>query len=158
MGSRWAEVSMSATGAERSSSGKVVAAVVAILIGAGGVWYFTSQQDKENAETSCHLAAAGVTALAAGLSHGRNTQEIIALSSGAISDVACRDVVESMIESPSRPVTVVVQTGNGETPLQLSRTQLTPPISGVSTCNDWLSPTLKQMCMDGRLAPPVWTP
>jgi superfamily II helicase len=149
---------MGGTGAGMSSSAKVGVVAVAIAIGVVGVGYYASQQDKENVDTACHLAASGITALAVGMSHGQSTQEIIALSSGAISDFACREVVDLMIQSPSEPVTVVINTRDGETSVQLSGTQLTPVVLDVPSCDDWLVPTAEQMCRDGELGPPLPTP
>ena len=134
---------------------KVLGGVVVLVVAIALLVVAVQNNDKEEANSACALSAAGVTAIALGLSHG-NSADAIATASGPLSAVACKELVKSLIDEPSTPRTAVVQLGNRTNrKVDLRATDfVTPSQSKLKTCLDWLTPTFRNACLNRQLSPP----
>lgn len=140
---------------EADSNAKVVAGIVAAVLGVSLLVYFVGRDDKEGANTSCTLTATGVTAIAVGLSRSSSSQAIIATAGPALGSVACREVVDSLVEQPGTPVEVEIDLGspNAQSTTVVAGSFL-PPLNDEQTCFDWIDATLELQCLQGRISPP----
>jgi hypothetical protein len=147
--SDWGVHPMSDADDQRS---KIIAGVVAVALGVAGFAYCEGKEDRQAA---CTLSAAGVTAIATGLSRGRNAQSIIALAGPTLGAAACRDLVEALVEQPSTPVPVTVNLGDEFRPGRVTASDFIPPTpSRPRTCLDWIDPSVELRCLRGEFSPP----
>lgn len=134
---------------------KIVAGVAAVVLGLAGFTYYSSQNDKDGAKAACTLSATGVTAIATGLSRGKNAQAIVAIAGPALGTAACRDLVDSLVAEPAVPVPVTVNLGEEFRSGRVTAGNFQVPTTArPRTCFDWISPTLEFKCLSGELSPP----
>ncbi len=141
------------------------AALLAIAVAA---FIFLGQSGDE---VGCALSTAGVGAIAEGLTHGRGTAEIVGPAAAtAVVPVACKKVVEKLVEEPKKEVELTVESPAGGEAKQstsgyeLEETAAVPESSeaaGSTVLQHSLdcyssygsSEFLNQMCLEGLIAP-----
>ncbi len=141
---------------------------VALLAIAAAAFIFLGQ---DGDEVGCALSTAGVGAIAEGLTHGRDTAEIVGPAAAtAVVPVACKKVVEKLVEEPEKEIELTVESpGGGEAKQNTSGYELeetaTAPASSEATGSPVLqhsfacyssyggSEFLNQMCLEGLIEP-----
>ena len=140
---------------EVTSSQKTTALVLAGALGIAGLFWAYSKNDSKTGASACTLTASAVGILAARVSRGA-TAETITLAAPFLGGVACTQLVDAWFEKPTTPMNVQVQTPQGGTTrLKISLEDLRiPPVPPQSTCMNWQSQVLRDMCFEGTLFPP----
>ena len=124
----------------------VVATAIAVFTGS------------ENASASCSLTTAAAGAIVAWVSKGRAVDEIVgpATASAAV-PLACKPVVEALLEQPDETVQLEVQDA-GES-LDMTGSELlgapAPAPAPLPTCDDWLFQSARDLCYQGQIGPPI---
>jgi hypothetical protein len=106
---------------------------------------------------SCDLTAAAAGAIVAGVTHGRDVAEIVAPAvTGAAVPGACKSVVDTLIKTPAKQVTLKINLPDGTQAtsslkgIQLPSTQTS---SAPRSCGNWIAESLRTLCNEGRLPP-----
>lgn len=137
-------------------------AVVAVVALALGVFVWRSSRP------ACALTSVGVGAVIEGVTRGKSAGAIVGgAAAGALVPDVCKRLVESLISDPHSEVEFVLDTREGETEIEAPGTELlrppppppstVPDISRMVACIRWNSQLLYDMCVDGRLSPPIST-
>ena len=108
----------------------------------------------------CSLGARDMGLVVEGLLDKKSTAVIvISVGGGASIGEGCSSVIETLVEAPAKPVTVAIETSDGSPAEKtFTATQLlvrTPASTeSGSSCFDWKSRLLFEMCRDGQLPAP----
>lgn len=131
-----------------------IAVLVAAAIGLAAYVVYT----KGDEDLACMLSGPAAAAVAQGVFHGRPTSKIVGTAAaGAFVPLACKGVVDALIEEPSKEVTLEVEVATGGTVTQTvtgnevtAPTPSNPPdIARVVLCLGWESQLAYQLCLDG---------
>ncbi len=132
-----------------------------LVIAAIGIFIWAQSNDDEPQRAGCTLTAAGVSVIATGLTRGEAARTIIATAGPTLGGLACRNLVESVVEEPNTPVAAEFQLGTGPTQLRSQTGTVTArtflPQSSPSTeqsCLDWINLSLRVKCVLGEIGPP----
>jgi hypothetical protein len=138
----------------------LVAVAVVVFIAAAGDDNGGSEdnsQDVAQADLSCKIGAAGMTAVAQGLSRGQSVRGIL-LTVGApiATNEICRQAINTWVKEPEEPVDIDLATPQGTEPEVFTGTELATPVQEPTDrtqrafdCLGW-SYILYRLCVDGQ--------
>jgi hypothetical protein len=123
-----------------------------------------------NGDVTCALTTASLGAVVTGVTEGRGAQQIVATGVAGIAvPLACKPLVESLIEEPESEVTFELEdpTTGTDTETATGSDLLAPPpdpnttpqpsgttISEMLACARWRSNWLFNECINGTIGPP----
>lgn len=133
-------------------------AVVLLLIVGAALWPAARRQIFNDNSVGCELSAAGVGLIVAGVTRGRNSASVWTALAPIGASAACRGAINTWIEDPDTDVDIAIVGREDTSTISVSGNQLrdlVPNAAQTTTCDDWLLGSLREMCREGTLDPPV---
>ena len=135
---------------------------IGFLVAAVAVGAFVAYTGKDDKGATCALTSTGLGLIVLSVNHGQSAGTIAAKAAATgLAPVACKSVIESLVDEPEEPVTVNVDSTGDETVPGSELLDTTPPpeppqtpVSRLVDCFRWQSYFLRQMCYEGTIEPP----
>jgi hypothetical protein len=144
---------------------KVAAGIIGLCL-AGGLFFWKVLPGLEGPGNTCKLTAASVGLLASGLARRESASQLILTTGGGVAvDAACESLINSLVDHPTTPTPLEIETNSGPvtktvTAPQLTASPSTPPSTPsiqdpLFACLNWNANLLVQWCLDGSIGPPT---